>query len=295
MFGFDPPKSIKAEAFAEVPAAFRVPSRKAPAPTRLAAAGTTLEGPCFDKEGNLFFTDIPNGRIFMARPDGRTDLFFEYDGEPNGLKFDAHQSLIIADHHLGILRLDPVGKVLSTVITGPMKERFKGVNDLTFSREGDLYFTDQGATGMHDPSGRVYRLSADGRLETVIGNVPSPNGLALNPAETVLYVAATRSSSIWIVPLDPTGDVSRVGIFARLPGGGPDGMATDAGGNLAVAHPSLSTVWLFSPKGLPIFKIQPREGAHLTNVVYGGSDRRSLYITDGENFCVWRAEMPVAG
>jgi gluconolactonase len=32
---------------------------------------------------------------------------------------------------------------------------FKGINDLAFDSRGNLYFTDQGQTGMHDPTGRL--------------------------------------------------------------------------------------------------------------------------------------------
>ena len=47
-------------------------------------------------------------------------------------------------------------------------ERFKGPNDLVFARNGDLYFTDQGQTGPHDPMGRVYRLRPAGRLNCLL-------------------------------------------------------------------------------------------------------------------------------
>jgi gluconolactonase len=42
---------------------------------------------------------------------------------------------------------------------------------------GDVYFTDQGQTGLHDPTGRVYRLAPDGRLDCLIDTGISPNGL----------------------------------------------------------------------------------------------------------------------
>jgi len=44
---------------------------------------------------------------------------------------------------------------------------------LVFASNGDLYFTDQGQTGLHDPTGRVYRLRTDGRLELIIDTVPA--------------------------------------------------------------------------------------------------------------------------
>ena len=58
-------------------------------------------------------------------------------------------------------------------------ERFKGVNDLVFASNGDLYFTDQGQTGLHDPTGRLFRLRQSGKLELVLDGIPSPNGMQL--------------------------------------------------------------------------------------------------------------------
>ena len=65
-------------------------------------------------------------------------------------------------------------------------ERFKGVNDLTFDSHGNLYFSDQGQTGLHDPTGRLYRLRPDGQLGLLLANVPSPKGVALSTDERVL-------------------------------------------------------------------------------------------------------------
>jgi gluconolactonase len=238
---------------------------------------------------------VPHGRIFVARTDGTVELVLEYGGEPNGLKFDSAGSLVICDHHLGLLRFDLVAGQLSSLCRGPEKEHFKGVNDLVFGRDGALYFTDQGGTGMHDPSGRVYRLGPDGDLRALVTNVPSPNGLVFNESETILYVAATRSSSIWMLPLTKAGGVTKAGIFARMPGGGPDGMAADVAGNIAVAHPSLGCVWLFNRKGIPTHRVLGPSGAHVTNIAYGGPDNDWLYYTDGTSFGIWRARMPHPG
>ena len=55
------------------------------------------------------------------------------------------------------------------------------MNDLFFAANGDLFFTDQGQTGLQDPTGRVYRLEAAGRLTCLIDTVPSPNGIVVAP------------------------------------------------------------------------------------------------------------------
>jgi hypothetical protein len=46
------------------------------------------------------------------------------------------------------------------------------------------------------PSGRVYRLRADGRVDCLLQNVPGQNGLVLSPDEKALFLAVTRATAI---------------------------------------------------------------------------------------------------
>ena len=256
-----------------------------------------LEGPSFDRDGNLYLVDIPFGRIFRMSPDGEFEVVAEYDGEPNGLKLHRDGRIFVADHKHGILILDPASGETDVAIDRPRHERFKGCNDLFFTADGDLYFTDQGQTGLQDPTGRLYRQTAAGRLECVLDRVPSPNGLVTNLDETILYLAATRANAVWRVPLLADGTASKVGVFVQLSGGlaGPDGLALDMDGNLAVAHAGLGTVWLFSPLGEPVARVRSCAGAMTTNIAYGGIDRKTLFITESETGTILTAEMPVPG
>lgn len=260
-------------------------------------ADSFIEGPSFDRDGNLYIVDIPYGRIFRIDPAGEFTLITEYDGEPNGLKIDKDGRIVITDYRNGLMQLDPKTGAVTSLIDRRWSERFKGVNDLVFAHNGDIYFTDQGQTGLHDPTGRVYRLRTTGELDLIVGNVPSPNGLVLNGAQHILYVAATRGNCIWRIPLMPDGTASKVGIFVQLSGGlgGPDGLAMDVEDNLAIAHAGLGTVWLFSRLGEPIYRIRSCEGLATTNVAYAGPENRHLYITESESGCILVAKLPTPG
>ncbi|HUP97210.1 MAG TPA: SMP-30/gluconolactonase/LRE family protein, partial [Usitatibacter sp.] len=207
-----------------------------------------LEGPSFDREGNLYVTDIPFGRIFRISPALEWTLVAQYDGWPNGIAIHRDGSLWIADYRRGLLRLVTSSSTRGSAAIGDPaailahrnSESFKGLNDLTFDREGNCYFTDQGQTGLHDPTGRVYRLSPSRRLDCLMSNVPSPNGVALDTSGKVIFVAATRGNSVWRGPLLADGTVSKVGAFRTFFGAsGPDGMAVDVENRLVVAHASL--------------------------------------------------------
>jgi gluconolactonase len=255
-----------------------------------------LEGPSFDREGNLWCVDVPGGRVFKVTRDGVFHLIAEYDGWPNGLKFHRDGRIFIADYKHGIMQLDPAsGRVTPYLLRAPT-ERFKGVNDLFFGANGDLYFTDQGLTGLHDPTGRVFRRRADGEVSCLIDNVPSPNGLVTNRDESALYVAATRGNCIWRLPFLRGGAVAKVGIFVQLSGGGgPDGLALDDQGRLVVAHVGLGSVWVFDRLGEPVCRIKSCAGAFTTNVAYGWPDRNTLYITESESGSILKAELDVPG
>jgi gluconolactonase len=297
---FAAPEPIQAEVFATVPGKLRKsgqPSSWIDSNHPGSALGCFLEGPAFDREGNLYCVDIPFGRILRMSPRGEWDVAAEYDGWPNGLAIHKDGRIFIADYRHGIMTLDPRAGKVTPLLTSCFSESFKGVNDLTFAKNGDLYFTDQGQTGIHDPTGRVYRYTAEGRLERLIDNGPSPNGIVLDPADKVLFVAMTRANCMWHCPLKPGGGVSKVGVFAQLPGiHGPDGLAMDEAGNLSAAHARPGIIWLLSPVGEPLYRIETAaKNARMTNMAYGGAGRRTLYITDSYNGAILTAQMPVAG
>jgi gluconolactonase len=256
-----------------------------------------LEGPSFDREGNLYVVDIPFGRIFKITPDGQWTIAAEYDGWPNGTAIHKDGQIYIADQKKGILRLDPAtGKIESFVVHDHL-EGFRGCNDLVFASNGDLYFTDQGQTGLQDPTGRVFRRRADGRLEKLIDFAPSPNGLALSPNEKTLYLCVTRANAVWRVPLLEDGRTTKVGIYVQLSGGmGPDGMAVDRDGGIAVAHVASGNVWIFGRVGEPLYRIvSPTGGLFVTNLAYGGPENRHLHIVDSDTASILRVELPVPG
>ena len=296
---FAVPQPVAADVFAELPQKFR---RTDAPPERVAAGrgappdGCFLEGPSFDRDGNLYCTDIPYGRIFRISPKAGWELVIEYDGEPNGLKIHQDGRIFVADHKRGLMLLDAKRGTIAPFIERHNLEHFKGLNDLVFANNGDLYFTDQGQTGLQDPTGVVYRLRANGRLEVIADNIPSPNGLVLNRAENILYVGVTRANAVWRLPLLPDGTVSRMGVFIQLSGGrGPDGMAIDENDGLAVAHPDMGAVWVFNHRGEPLYRIQSPKSEVVTNVAYGGPDRKTLYIVDSEAGCILSARLPTAG
>jgi len=278
-----PPRLIETQVFSAMPANFRrkVRSDWADANRPGAPTDSFIEGPAFDASGHLYIVDIPFGRIFKISPDKKWSLVIEYDGWPNGLKIDAKGRILVADYMHGIMKLDARAGKMLPVLTARNSESFKGCNDLHIASSGDIYFTDQGQTGLHDPTGRVNRLRPSGQLDCLIDTGISPNGLVLDASESVLFVAMTRDNAVWRAPFMKDGSVSKVGRFCSMFGpSGPDGMTMDGNGRLFVGHASLGHVFVFAPNGELIARIKSCAGQSCTNVAIGGAKRDRLYITE---------------
>jgi gluconolactonase len=299
MWLLHPPQVREAEIFTQMPPEFRrTGQRSAWADANRGGQPTDsfLEGPVFDEAGNLFVTDIPFGRVFRIDAQGEWTLVAEYDGEPNGMKFMNGRELLMADYRNGLMVCDVASGTVRPYLTRRNSERFKGINDLIFDRAGNLYFTDQGQTGLHDPTGRLFRLRPGGQLDLLLGNVPSPNGVALSADERVLYLAVTRGNAVWRVPLLDDGSVSKVSAFFTSHGpSGPDGLAMDAQGRLIVANPGLGCAWVLNHRAEPELVLRSPVGASLTNLAFGGPDRQTLYCTESVSGSILRTRLDSPG
>ena len=292
-----PPQVIEARVLTRLPDSFRRPRRTEWSDVNKAGheVDCFLEGPSFDREGNLFVVDIPFGRIFRISPTLEWTLVAEYDGWPNGMAFHRDGSLWIADYRRGLLRHSHDGGHPDVILGHRNSESFKGMNDLTFDFEGNCYFSDQGQTGFQDPSGRIYRLRANGQLDLLIGAIPSPNGVALDKDRKFIFVAVTRANQVWRGPLLADGSASKIGAFRTFFGtSGPDGMAVDAENRLVVAHASLGGAFVCNAKGEVTHFVKSPAGSIVTNVAYRPGTSK-LVMTESESGTILEAELPAPG
>lgn len=291
---------VEAAVWTALPARFRTPGRNDWTAANRGGIEVEcfLEGPCFDRDGNLWVVDIPFGRIFRIDPRGEWELVIQYDGWPNGMKIHRDGRLFICDYRRGLLVLDPASARLETVLGTFHSESFKGLNDLHFAANGDLYFTDQGQTGCIDPTGRVFRLRANGALDKLADNVPGANGITLNNSDRQLYVAATGVQQVWRLPLLPDGAITKSRVALQFTGGiaGPDGIEMDAEDGLLVCHLGVG-VYRFDARMLPTHLVYSDDPRHLNlaNIAFGGAERRTLHIVQALTGEILTATLPVAG
>ena len=296
---FPPAENLSTEVFARLPESLYQTDRTSPwLEDRHVKMHSFLEGPSFDREGNLWCVDLAHGRLLRVSPAGEFEQMLQYEGEPNGLKIHRDGRVFVADHVHGLMVHTPGSGRIDVLLGSARREGLKGLNDLVFASNGDLYFTDQGESALENPTGRVMRLRADGKtVDLLMDGLAGPNGLVLDEARQLLYVAITRENAIFSLPIEPAyGGMKKAGRFLQMSGAtGPDGLALDEAGNLVVVHAGAGTAWVFSRIGEPLYRIRSCAGIRTTNVAYGGDDRRSLFITESEQGVILRARLPVPG
>src|SRR5262245_4957418 len=241
-----------------------------------------LEGLTSDRRGRLYVADVPYGRVFQI--DGaRWSEIVRYDGEPHGLVFDHNDDLLIADYRKGILRASLNSGTISVVCNEYEGAPFKGLSDLTLDADSNIWFTDPGRSSLSDPSGRLFRRSPDGELTCVLDKIPYPNGIAISPDGAHIYIAVTRANAVWRLRRISPEQPPMTGIWVQLSGGlGPDGLAVNSRGDVAVAQAQSGRVYVFDQLGDKIADVYSTHGLWTTSVRFGGTDEKTLFFVDAQ-------------
>ncbi len=265
---------------------------------KLADGFIFIEGPVWIRdESRLLFSDVRGNTIYQwTEADGASpfiDPVFEGDRtglrsiSSNGLTLDVEGRLIICEHgNRRISRLEADG-TRTTLVDSHEGSRLNSPNDATYSSDGWLYFTDPpyGMEGLEESPLReldfngIYRLSPDGQLELLYPDQTRPNGIALSPDETTLYVAnSDANQKVWMAYDLSADGVSNPRVFYDVNDqtgeGAADGMKVDNAGNIFATGPG--GVWVFAPDGTHLGTIMPDEVP--ANVGWG-DDGRTLYMT----------------
>jgi len=249
------------------------------------------EGPSFDRNGVLHFVDWDACSVYRLDQAGHLTEFVNTGGVPTGSKFHKNGNLYVADGDLGILIIEPHGKmyVAASQWNG---QKFRGPNDLVFAPNGDLYFTDPKGSDPEHPIGNVFILRQSGEVELFAGGFQFPNGAVLSDDGRTLYVAETFPNHILAFELDAQGYEKSRRVFAKLEGGiGPDGMAFGEDGNLYAAHFGKGVVSVIDPQG-QVFAELELGSKNPTNVAFWDGD---LYVTEVQRGQVLRLSLGVEG
>lgn len=218
-----------------------------------------LEGPAFDRHGNLLFVDIYGGRVLRLSPDRvLSTVYADTSLLPVGIAIHKDGRIFVAgvgDFKSGrVIALDPDGHRARTIV--PPDAGYVP-DDLVFDRDGGFYFTDFKGTSTC-PTGGVYYVSPDFQTITaVLPNMAAANGVALSPDDKVLWATEFCAGRLHRANLQDAVTVAHFGTTVpyHFVGQAPDSMRCDADGNVYVAMYHQGRIVAFSPYGIPIGQI----------------------------------------
>ncbi|SEL15778.1 SMP-30/gluconolactonase/LRE family protein [Parapedobacter koreensis] len=250
------------------------------------------EGPAADAEGNVFFTDQPNDRIWKYSTDGKLSIFMEPAGRANGMYFDKEGNLIAcADQHYELWRIS-MDKQVEKLVVSYSDSLFNGPNDVWVSPSGSIYFTDPyyqrdywDRTEPDMPTQALYRYQ-NGQVDRLDDQFKKPNGIVGTPDGKMLYVADIGDSKIYRYRIHSDGSLTDKEFFAPQ---GSDGMTIDERGNIYLTGKGVD---VYNPNGEKIEHIDVPAN-WTANVCFGGHNRDVLFITASDK--VFILNMQVKG
>lgn len=261
------------------------------------------EGPVWVSNGSyLLFSDPRRNTIFKWKEgEGLTEFLKPsgyageqwYSDEPgtNGLLINQQGELIACDHgNRRIVQIDLESKEKATLIDRWEGRRFNSPNDIAQHPGGSYYFTDppyglpdreQDTLHREIAENGVYRVTRDGSVKQVIGNLARPNGIAVSPKGDKLYVALSDGQAPYIMAytIKENGDLEAGSIFFDFKKQFPeetinaDGIKVDPMGNLFAA--AGNGVVIMDSSGKLLGRIET--GVHTANCAFG--DDGYLYMT----------------
>ncbi len=251
------------------------------------------EGPATDKDGNVFFTDQPNDKIWKYDTNGKLSVFLSPSGRSNGMCFDNKGNLIsCADENDQLWSIDPKGKV-AVLVKDYKGKLLNGPNDVFVTSKGKIYFTDPYYQRSYwkrkspDIEGqKVYFLRGINDPVVVVENMKKPNGIVATPDGKYLYVADIEANKTYKFTIAEDGSLNDQTLFAEQ---GSDGMTMDNKGNVYLTG-----------KGVTVYDKEGKKIEHIDvpadwtgNITFGGKDKNLLFITASQN--VYTLKMKVKG
>jgi len=235
------------------------------------------EGPLWHPiERQLYWSDIPNGRLFRYDP---TDGTHEqcYQGRPVGgftVQSDGSLLLFMDRGSVAVWR----GGTLIEVIPEILAERSSRFNDVIADPRGRVFC---GTMSTAESSGRLYRLDLDGSLQLLLDGVGCSNGMAFTRDSKGFYYTDSFAREIYYFDYnEEDGSISNQRVFARFKEGDglPDGAALDSDGRLWSAMWDGACIVRLLPNG-EIDKRIMLPTRKTSSLTFGGEGYADIYIT----------------
>lgn len=253
-----------------------MPSRDQP--VLLAAGLSWPESPRW-RDGALWISDVHNFRLAKVDMDGTVETVCLVEGRPSGMDFSADGRLLLATA-LGKQLLDvdvSCGAVKTAVDLAGLTSAY--LNDLITNADGWSWVGDTGFVfGADEPErcGSLIGWHPSHGARIVAADIFFPNGMAITPDGSTLYLAETFGKRISAFDIGRDGALDNRRLHAELPGS-PDGLCLDAEGCLWVALLFEGRFVRISREGKEIDRID-FPGKSAIACIIGGNDKATLFL-----------------
>lgn len=258
------------------------------------------EGPAYDGVSSIYLSNCYGGWIAKFYK-GSVDTFVIKNNskinisKTNGLAYGHDGYLYICEYGYGqILRVDKNSNI-EAYTNGYRGERFNRPNDIILDNDCNLYFTDPKSYDKNILDGRIFFIDAKTKqIRLIADSLAFPNGINISPINKKLYVCESAKQKIIRFDITNQSRLMNKEDFVQIPGGDPDGIEFDSNGNLYVAHYGGKAVYIYSPEGKLLEKIET-PGAKPTNLEFGGEDYKTLYLTEVETNSLYSIRVNISG
>jgi gluconolactonase len=297
---------------------------------RIIAAGLEFpEGPVALADGSVLVTEIAAGTLARVSPDGTIARIAHLGGGPNGAAIGPDGAVYVCNNggsfsfhrQDGLLvfgleappaysggridRVDLSTREVTTLYRACGDRPLRGPNDLVFDETGGFWFTDHGirTERTSDRTGVFYARHDGSSITEKIFPLDSPNGIALSPDGSRLYVAETQVGRIWYWDLEGPGRIAASADGAFHPGkllyGAPayalfDSMKVDGEGWVCQATLIEGGITPIAPDGQTVETL-PLSDPMITNFCFGGPANRTAFITCSGTEHLIAVDWPRAG
>ncbi|MBN1780349.1 SMP-30/gluconolactonase/LRE family protein [bacterium] len=255
------------------------------------------EGPVWKEGTGLLFSDIRGNKIYQWTPENGKEVYLDPSYNTNGLTFDLEGRMVAGQMGLRrIARFEDDGSQTSLADQYEGK-KLNSPNDLVVKSDGAIFFTDP---DFNIPWGQskelsfngIYRISPSGALQLLTSSLTLPNGICFSPDESRLYVNDSQAHKIYAWDVTDDSTITNKQLLYTIPVNGyADGMKIDADGNIYCT--CSSAVWVVSPSGDLLGKIDLPPSVSASNCAWGESDNKTLFITAGSS--VYRVRPLLSG
>jgi sugar lactone lactonase YvrE len=182
-------------------------------------------------DGRLWFSDWGAQQVVAVDDDGHHEVVAKVESFPMCIDFLPDGRLLVVDSaQRRLLRREPDGSLVPHADLAAFSEH--PWNDIVVSDRGDAYVNGIGFDfpGGEFAPGLVVRVTPDGRVDRVAGDLAFPNGMAITADGGTLIVAESYANRLTAFPIGADGGLGERRVWAGTPGDHPDGICVDAEG-----------------------------------------------------------------